>query len=305
MKLCSYSRGLPPPRMGALVGQAVLDLDRYSHLHEGPRLPADLLSLIDAGPAAWSHAAQLCRRFGAELPSHDLAQDAEAGLAFKAEEVRLHAPIPRPRKNIVCLGRNYAAHAAELSSEVPKAPVFFTKPPTAVIGPDADIPYPRGVTRKLDWEVELGLILGTGGRDLTEADAMDRVFGYTVINDLTARDLQQEHVQWFKGKGLDGCCPMGPVVVTKDEIGDPQQLELTLRVSGVVKQRSNTRDMIFPIRVILAVLSRGMTLEPGDCIATGTPEGVGDGRNPPEYLQPGDVVEAEVERIGVLRNRIV
>ena len=305
MRVCSYSRPPGPPRVGAQVGHAVLDLERYSHLHPGLRLPGDMLLLIDAGPTAWEHARELCRRFEAELTTHDLAQDAEAGLAYALDGVRWHAPIPRPRKNIVCLGRNYAAHARELRQELPEAPIFFTKAPTAVIGPEDAIPYPPGLTTKLDWEVELGVVIGNGGRDLHEAQALDHVFGYTVINDVTARDLQTRHGQWFKGKSLDGSCPMGPVIVTGDEIPDPQGLQLWLRVNGVLKQQGNTRDMVFPVARILAELSAGMTLEPGDCVATGTPEGVGDGRQPPEYLHPGDLVEAEVGGIGVLRNRVV
>ncbi len=283
----------------------MLDLDRYSHLRAGPRLPADLLGLIDAGPPVWSHAADLCRRFAGELDTHDLTQEAEAGLAFRLGEVRLHAPIPRPRKNVFCLGRNYAGHARELRHDIPSAPIYFTKPPTAVVGPDEPISYPHGLTSRLDWEVELGVIVGVGGRELQPETALDHVFGYTVVNDISARDLQFRGPQWFKGKSLDGTCPMGPVVVTADEIPDPQALSLTLRVNGEPKQEASTGDMIFSVARILADLSAGMTLEPGDCIATGTPEGVGDGRTPPEYLRPGDVVEAEVERIGVLRNRIV
>jgi 2-keto-4-pentenoate hydratase/2-oxohepta-3-ene-1,7-dioic acid hydratase in catechol pathway len=285
-------------------GRAVLDLERYSHLHPGRRLPNDMLSFIEAGPGAWEHARELGRRFQSELSSHDLAQDAEAGLAFEITQIRLHAPIPRPRKNVVCLGKNYAAHAAELSSHLPQFPIFFTKPPTAVIGPGDPIPYPDGLTTRFDWEVELGVVIGTGGRDVDQTRALDHVFGYTVINDVTARDLQTRHEQWFKGKSLDGTCPMGPVIVTADEFPDPQSIKLQLRLNGVIKQQASTADMIFGVRRIIADLSAGMTLEPGDCIATGTPDGVGDGRKPPEYMKPGDVVEAEIEGIGVLRNQI-
>jgi 2-keto-4-pentenoate hydratase/2-oxohepta-3-ene-1,7-dioic acid hydratase in catechol pathway len=260
--------------------------------------------LLDAGPDAWRHAADLCRRFVSELESHDLAQDAEAGLAFLADRVQLHAPIPRPRKNVFGLGQNYAAHAAELGNPPPAAPIYFTKPPTTVIGPGEAVPYPGGLTTRLDWEVELGVVIGLGGRDIPEARALDYVFGYTVFNDVSARDLQYRTAQWFKGKSLDGTCPMGPVIVTADEIPDPQRLRLQLSVNGVKKQDSNTSDMIFSVARIIADLSAGMTLEPGDCISTGTPQGVGDGRKPPEYLKRGDVMEAEVEGIGVLRNPV-
>ena len=173
-----------------------------------------------------------------------------------------------------------------------------------VIGPGETIPFPRGLTTRLDWEVELGAVIGLGGKDIPEAGALDHVFGYTIVNDISARELQFRTSQWFKGKSLDGSCPMGPVIVTTDEIRDPQRLRLRLSVNGTAKQDSNTSDMIFSVARIIADLSAGMTLEPGDCISTGTPQGVGDGRKPPEYLKPGDVMEAEIERIGVLRNPI-
>ena len=304
MRLCTYSVEPGAPRLGADCGTAVLDLARYSHLHEGLRLPADMLELLDAGPETWRHAAELYRRFASELASHDLAQDAEAGLAYPANRVRWHAPIVRPRKDVVCLGQNYAAHAKELKNAPPPAPIYFTKPPTSVIGPDEPIPYPRGLTTRFDWEVELGVVIGIGGRDIDEAHALDHVFGYTVFNDVSARELQFRTSQWFKGKSLDGTCPMGPVIVTADEVEDPQALALRLTVNGKRKQDGHTRDMIFSVARIIADLSAGMTLEPGDAISTGTPDGVGDGKNPPEYLQPGDIVEAEVERIGVLRNPV-
>jgi 2-keto-4-pentenoate hydratase/2-oxohepta-3-ene-1,7-dioic acid hydratase in catechol pathway len=304
MRLCTYSADAGVPRLGADCGRAVLDLARYSHLHDGLRLPADMQGLLDAGPNAWRHAADLCRRFLSELESHDLAQDAEAGLAFPADRVHRHAPIPRPRKDVFCLGQNYAAHAAESGNPPPTAPIYFTKPPTTVIGPGEAIPFPTGLTTRLDWEVELGVVIGLGGRDIPEARALDYVFGYTVFNDVSARDLQYRTSQWFKGKSLDASCPMGPVIVTADEIPDPQRLRLQLSVNGVKKQDSNTSDMIFSVARTIADLSAGMTLDPGDCISTGTPQGVGDGRKPPEYLKPGDVMDAEVERIGVLTNPV-
>jgi 2-keto-4-pentenoate hydratase/2-oxohepta-3-ene-1,7-dioic acid hydratase in catechol pathway len=304
MRLCTYSLDAGAPRLGADCGPAVLDLMRYSHLHDGLRLPADMQGLLDAGPDAWRHAADLCRRFASELESHDLAQDAEAGLAYPADRVRRHAPIPRPRKDVFCLGQNYAAHAAESGNPPPTAPIYFTKPPTTVIGPDDAMPYPQGLTTRLDWEVELGVVIGRTGRNIPEGRALDYVFGYTVFNDVSARDLQYRTSQWFKGKSLDGSCPMGPLIVTADEIPDPQRLRLQLSVNGVKKQDSNTGDMIFSVARIIADLSAGMTLEPGDCISTGTPQGVGDGRKPPEYLKRGDVMEAEVEGIGVLRNPV-
>jgi 2-keto-4-pentenoate hydratase/2-oxohepta-3-ene-1,7-dioic acid hydratase in catechol pathway len=222
--------------------------------------------------------------------------------------VRWHAPIPRPPKNVFCVGRNYAAHARESAAAfktdatLPGIPVFFSKAPTAVNGPFDDVPRHAAVTTQVDWEAELGVIIGRAGRNITARDALSHVFGYTVINDITARDLQQKHNQWFKGKSLDGSCPMGPVVVTADEFGDPQNKRISLRVNGVAKQDARTSNMIFTVATIIEWLSKGLTLEPGDIIATGTPEGVGMGRTPQEWLQDGDVVETEIEGIGLMRN---
>ena len=189
--------------------------------------------------------------------------------------------------------------------KIPTVPVIFTKAPTTVSGPFDDVAVDRRATQQVDWEVELGVIIGKSGRNIAKADALGHVFGYTVINDLSARDLQSQHMQWFKGKSLDGFCPMGPFVVTADEFGDPQNKRLQLRVNGVTKQDGQTSNMIFPVDVIIEWLSKGLTLEAGDVIATGTPEGVGMGRTPQEFLQNGDIIETEVEGIGVLRNRIV
>src|SRR5262249_22354883 len=189
-------------------------------------------------------------------------------------------------------------------NRIPEVPVFFSKPPTTVAAPEDPIRYDPAVTKEVDYEVELGVIIGIGGRDIPRDRALGHVFGYTVTNDVSARDLQTRHLQWFKGKSLDGFCPMGPAIVTADEFGDPQNKRISLRVNGNTKQNANTASMIFPVAAIIDFLSRGMTLEPGDIISTGTPEGVGLGRVPPEYLQDGDLVEAEIEGIGVLRNRV-
>jgi 2-keto-4-pentenoate hydratase/2-oxohepta-3-ene-1,7-dioic acid hydratase in catechol pathway len=189
-------------------------------------------------------------------------------------------------------------------SDAPKSPVFFTKPPTCVIGPDQKIPWHPRVSTSIDWEAELAVIIGRECRDVDEASALEFVFGYTVANDVTARDLQARHQQWYKGKGLDGFCPLGPMIVTRDEIGDPQALDISLRVNGETKQQSNTRHMIFSVARLITEWSAGMTLLPGDILLTGTPSGVGVGRTPPEFLKPGDVVEAEVGGIGVLRNTV-
>jgi 2-keto-4-pentenoate hydratase/2-oxohepta-3-ene-1,7-dioic acid hydratase in catechol pathway len=235
---------------------------------------------------------------------------AEAELAWEAVEVL--APIPQPRKNILCVGRNYAEHAAEslraIGQEVTLSafPNLFTKATTTVNGPCGDIPYDAAVTEKLDWEVELGVIIGRGGRHIPRAEALEHVWGYTVLNDISARDLQHRPgVQWFLGKSLDGSCPMGPVIVTADGIADPQRLRLSLAVNGVVKQEDTTEHMLFDVATLIETLAQVMTLESGDILATGTPAGVGFGRTPPEFLRPGDLLESRIEGIGTLRNRVV
>ena len=224
--------------------------------------------------------------------------------------VELVSPIPRPRQNMMCLGWNYMDHVEETTRKLveapklPKYPIVFTKSVTSMNGPYSDIPVDAEVSDKMDWEVELGVIIGKGGRGIRREEALQHVFGYTVINDVSARDLQKRHKQFFIGKSLTGACPMGPWIVTADDIPDPQTLNLTCRVNGVVKQDSNTKYQIFDIATVIETLSRSMALEPGDIIATGTPSGVGYVRNPPEYLLPGDVVECEIESIGTIRNTV-
>ncbi|MCA0239955.1 MAG: fumarylacetoacetate hydrolase family protein [Proteobacteria bacterium] len=225
--------------------------------------------------------------------------------------VRLLAPIPRPPKNVFCLGRNYAEHIREdnvsrdQATALPEVPQFFTKPWTAIVGPEAGIRYDQRVTRRLDYEVELAVVIGRGGRDIAEEQAMDHVFGYTIVNDVSARDLQKRHDQWFKGKALDTFCPMGPWIVTADEIADPHALRIELGVNGQPRQDASTAQMIFPIARQIASLSAGLTLEPGDVIATGTPSGVGYAMNPRQWLQAGDEIVCRIEKIGTLRNRVV
>jgi 2-keto-4-pentenoate hydratase/2-oxohepta-3-ene-1,7-dioic acid hydratase in catechol pathway len=286
MRLLTYDRE-GEPRLGLLLNERVVDVAEAS----GRALPGDMLGFIEAGDAALAGARRL----------------SEAGRSMPLSQVRLLAPIPRPARNIVCVGLNYAEHAAEsrVTQGPPEHPVYFTKPPSTVIGPEAAIPWHGHVSRRIDWEVELVAVIGRRGRDIPEERALDYVFGYTVGNDVTARDLQARHQQWYKGKGLDGFCPLGPWIVTADEIPNPQDLRLQLRVNGEAKQDARTADMIFGVAKLISVWSLGMTLEPGDLLMTGTPSGVGFARQPPEYLQPGDVVESEIDGIGLLRNPVL
>ncbi len=225
------------------------------------------------------------------------------------KDLRLSAPVQPPR-NVMCVGRNYLEHAKEGARaagrelKLPDVPTFFTKAPTAVAAPEATLDLQARISPEYDFEAELAVVIGERCKDVSEDRALDVVFGYTCLNDVTARDLQRAHVQWFKGKSLDDCAPIGPWVVGAGEIGDAQQLGIFFRLNGVEKQRSNTSQMIFSIPRLIAELSRGMTLLPGDVIATGTPEGVGFARTPPEFLRDGDVMEVEIEKIGVLRNRV-
>ena len=296
MRLLTYDRD-GARRLGLALDDRVVDAAEAASALDGAPLPDDMLTFIEQGEPALLRARQVVEA---------LTSDAAAleRLSVPLAGTQLLAPIPHPRRNVVCVGLNYAEHAAEsrVTEGVPEDPVYFTKPPSTVIGPDAPIPWHGHVSRRIDWEVELVAVIGRRGRDITEERALDHVFGYTVGNDVTARDLQRRPQQWYKGKGLDGFCPLGPWIVTSDELGDPQDVRLRLRVNGATKQDAGTSDMIFGVARLVAVLSLGMTLEPGDLLMTGTPSGVGFARQPPEYLQPGDVVEAEIDKIGLLRN---
>lgn len=240
--------------------------------------------------------------------------DAEAGQhrdAVTSADAPLQAPIPTPRKNVLCVGRNYAEHIAEgdraqkQNVGVTEHPVFFTKPPTSIVRPGGDVLIFPGVSASIDYEVELAVVIGTAGRNIAKAEAMNHVFGYTILNDVTARDIQRRHGgQYFKGKGLDGSCPIGPWIVTADEIADPHALSIGLTVNGEQRQNGRTADMIFDIPTLIASLSEGMTLEPGDIIATGTPSGVGYAMDPPRFLKDGDTVTCEISGIGTLSNPV-
>jgi 2-keto-4-pentenoate hydratase/2-oxohepta-3-ene-1,7-dioic acid hydratase in catechol pathway len=227
-------------------------------------------------------------------------------LLIPLEEVKLLAPIPRPAKNIFCVGKNYAEHAIELGSkdDIPEHVIVFTKAPTTVIGHQENVLNHQEVTKELDYEGELAVVIGKAGKAIKKEEALDYVFGYTIINDITARDLQSRHQQYFIGKSLDTTCPMGPWIVHKSAIENPNQLNIQTKVNGEIRQNSNTEHFIFPVEEIISILSAGMTLEAGDIIATGTPAGVGKGFKPPKFLNPGDVIEISIEKIGTLRNQI-
>lgn len=247
------------------------------------------------------------RDYIALAPHERIAWHAPDALVALAD-VTLDAPV-RPARNVFCVGRNYLEHALEGARafgrelKLPTVPTFFTKAPSAIAAPNSTL-HLSTVSREYDYEAELAVVIGAECRDVTEAEARHVVFGYTALNDVTARDLQREHGQWFKGKSLDDSCPIGPWIVTPDEVGDPGALELRLRRNGIEKQHSNTSKMIFPVARLVAELSKGMTLLPGDVIATGTPEGVGFARNPPEFLADGDILQVEIERIGILKNTV-
>ncbi len=301
MRLVTYRRNvLEGARLGAIVEGMVIDLEHLG-LCAGIDLPCDMLEFIDLGPSAVSTATELLDQYGNDWP---------VGTALPLQNVKLLAPIPRPRKNIFGIGLNYVEHVEEssrsldTSPDLPKQPIIFTKPPTTVIGPDDAIEHDAKITQQLDWEVELAAIIGTRAKRVEEKDSLSYVFGYSLMLDMSARDCRRAG-QWVYSKGLDTYAPFGPCIVTADEIPDPQDLDLWLTVNGEIKQKSNTKFMLFNVAHLISDISQGITLEPGDIIATGTPSGVGAGRNPQEWLWPGDVVESYVEKIGTLRNPVV
>ncbi|WP_059172982.1 fumarylacetoacetate hydrolase family protein [Bacillus sp. FJAT-27445] len=282
-------------------GHSVLPLKAASEKRpeRGGQIPGSLLEIIQSGPSM----SEYIRELG------QWAETDEDGrtMWIPKEEVKLVAPIPRPLKNVFCVGKNYAEHAIEMGGpeDIPEHIMIFTKPPTAVIGPEDKIPHHAAITQQLDYEGELAVVIGKRGNAVKKEDALDYVYGYTILNDITARDLQKRHKQFFIGKSLDGSCPMGPWIVTADEVEDAGKLDIRTRVNGEVRQDSNTKHFIFSIEQMIEDLSKGLTLEPGDIIATGTPAGVGKGFNPPKFLKPGDTIEIEIEKIGMLRNTIL
>lgn len=301
MKLVTYRAGVEgAARLGVIADDLVVDVAALGESF-GEEFPATMLDLIDAG------------RPGLDALSTALGEcdgDFPVGVATALANVALLAPIPRPRKNIFGIGLNYLDHVTESSKaldtapDLPREPVVFSKPPTTVIGPDQPIRHDGDMTQQLDWEVELAVIIGTRATGVSRADALAHVFGYSVMIDVSARDNRRAG-QWIFSKGMDSYAPFGPCIVTADEIPDPQVLDLWLSVNGVEKQRSNTSKMLFKVDELIADLSRGITLEPGDIIASGTPEGVGAGRDPQEWMWPGDVVVAGVQGIGTLRHPVI
>ena len=297
MRLVTFSHGVSgPPRLGAVTAQGmVVDLGAAAKTMDMTLAfdPASMTSLIAAGPVAVVQA----RRCAASGRPH-----------APLERVRLLAPIPVPARNVYAVGWNYLEHFGESMTAkkayLPKHPVFFTKGTHTINGPFDPIPFDPAVSDKIDWEGELAVIIGKRDYNVAESDAMQHVFGYAVINDTTARDMQVDHGgQWFNGKSLDGHGPIGPGIIPASDI-DYTNLQLTTRVNGVVKQHINTSQMYFKVPRLISELSLGLTLEPGDIIATGTPSGIGAARNSPEFLKPGDIMETEIDRIGVIRNEI-
>lgn len=273
-------------KAGVIEGELFYPLESVREQMEG--IPTDLNTLIE-------HSSEWLS---------DLAKLNLTGMEGLAVESLQYASPIKPNKNIFCIGKNYAAHAREFDGTPPENMIVFTKAPTTVIGHGQPIPLHEGVTNELDYEGELAVVIGKKGKAISRDEAEDYIFGYTVLNDITARDLQARHQQFFLGKSLDGTCPIGPWIVTKDEAGDARDLEIETKVNGEVRQHARTSLFLFPIDEIIATLSKGMTLEPGDIIATGTPAGVGKGFKPPRYLKDGDVIEICVESIGTLVNKV-
>jgi 2-keto-4-pentenoate hydratase/2-oxohepta-3-ene-1,7-dioic acid hydratase in catechol pathway len=300
MKLLTYkTQDSDEQRLGFIHNNQVIDMEDFGEISNFP-LPSSMLELIDMG-------SELVEEL------NDMVADTEPAffeeIAYSMNEITFCAPIPKPRKNIIGIGLNYTEHVAEsartldTTGKLPQKPIIFSKPPTTVTATNTDIIKNTKLTSQLDWEVELAVIIGKKGKYVPNADAMDYVFGYTVINDISARDCRREG-QWIVSKGQDTFAPMGPILVTKDEIEDPHNLNLSLKVNGVEKQNANTKFLLFNINALIEDLSTVFTLEPGDIIATGTPSGVGAGRDPQEWLYDGDVLEATVEGIGTIVNTV-
>jgi 2-keto-4-pentenoate hydratase/2-oxohepta-3-ene-1,7-dioic acid hydratase in catechol pathway len=299
MKLLTYKTADTEPRLGFLHNNQVIDMEDFGAISNFP-LPNDMLDLIDLGFEIIEEITEMI----AETPENFFEE-----ISYEMSEVTFLAPIEKPRKNIIGIGLNYTEHVAEsartldTTGKLPQKPIIFSKPPTTVTATNTNIIKNTKLTAQLDWEVELAVVIGKKGKYVANADALDYVFGYTVINDISARDCRREG-QWIVSKGQDTFAPMGPYLVTKDEIENPHNLNLSLKVNGVEKQNSNTQFLLFNINDLIEDLSIVFTLEPGDIIATGTPSGVGAGRDPQEWMYDGDVVEATIEEIGTIVNTV-
>jgi 2-keto-4-pentenoate hydratase/2-oxohepta-3-ene-1,7-dioic acid hydratase in catechol pathway len=301
MRLITYRASIEASaRLGVLEGDSVVDVQALGAAF-GEDFPASMLDLIDLGPDGLAVLKRLLDKTRGAWPVRT---------TVPFVNVRLLAPIPRPRKNIFGIGLNYVEHVAEssrsldTSSDLPTQPVIFSKPPTTVVGPGDPIEHNAAITRNLDWEVELAVIMGRTACKVSEDAAMSHIFGYSILIDVSARDNRRAG-QWIYSKGQDSYAPFGPCIVTADEVENVHDLDLWLTVNGARKQGSNTKHMLFKIPTLIADISAAITLEPGDIIATGTPEGVGAGRTPQEWLWPGDVIEACVEGVGLIRNPVV
>ena len=299
MKLLTYKTQDTEPRLGFIHNNQVIDMQDFGDISNFP-LPNDMLELIDMGFEIIPEITEMI----AETPENFFEE-----IAYEMNEVTILAPIEKPRKNIIGIGLNYTEHVAEsartldTTGKLPTKPIIFSKPPTTVTATNTEIIKNTKLTSQLDWECELAVIISKKGKYVPKSEALDYVFGYTVINDISARDCRREG-QWIVSKGQDTFAPMGPFLVTKDEIENPHNLNLSLKVNGVEKQNSNTKFMLFNINDLIEDLSTVFTLEAGDIIATGTPAGVGAGRDPQEWMYDGDVVEATVEGIGTIVNTI-
>ncbi|OGP99155.1 MAG: hypothetical protein A2W10_05875 [Deltaproteobacteria bacterium RBG_16_55_12] len=299
-------------RVGLMApGDLIIDLAEVNRRYLKGGSPSYLTTMqafIEGGAKALGAAKRAARYVGVQSPE-GLKRLGSVGAVVQLGRAKIISPIPWPRKNVILLGVNYKEHVEEgararsLELKYPEAPVFFTKPATSIIGHLGKVVHHRA-TEKLDYEIELAVIIGKKGRDIPKEKVYDYIFGYTICLDMTARDLQRRHGQWFKGKSLDTLCPLGPWIVHKSALPNPQALRLICRVNGEVMQDDNTSNMIFDIPTTIESLSSGMTLEPGEIISTGTPSGVGFARVPPFFLKPGDKVEGEIEGIGVLQVEI-
>jgi len=265
--------------------------------HLGKAIPENLLEFIRI------YSDSLIKDFEVVLSTEDIEK-------IPYDDVKVTAPIPSPRRNVFCLGKNYKDHALEMKgftdvkTDIPEYPIYFTKVADPCIGHMDKVIVPKGYTEKVDYEVELAIIIGKDGKDIPKEKAEEYIFGYTIANDISARDIQTKHSQWFKGKSLDTFTPVGPYIVHKAQIGFPVELDISCKVNGELRQNSNTKHLIFDISYIISDLSKGLTLRAGDIILTGTPAGVGMGFDPPKLLKSGDVVECYIEKIGTLTNII-